>query len=679
MNEKPDPSVPVDATVSLGDSDLTRAIDAEAQTIRSAKPLWPQTAAGREFGTVRVRREIGRGAMGVVYLGHDRVLGRDVALKALVNVAAAAGGGDASPTFLREARAAAAVRHANLTQIHHADVAADGTPYLVMEYVDGPSLAQLLKRSGPMKPSVVVSILAEVCAAVEELHEREVVHRDLKPSNVLLDGGDGDGRVYVTDFGLAVKRSGLSGPADAVVAGTPLYMAPEMFEGQVSTRSDIYAIGIMAFEMLCGRVPFTGSLDEVRRQHAEEALPGSELRARGVPEALIDLIERATHKKAMFRHKTARELSRAVQEVGRSIEGTATAKVELRRLLIQQSDAGGGEPALSIPATPTAANSTSYMETLSHIAAAKREKRMRLMEPAAGADAEAEPVALTECALEVDVTCVQCGYNLRGLASGGTCPECGRDIRESLSRDRLMFADEQWLRVVTAGVTTIACGVALMTALYVLLGPLVFLVMWIAGDGASPGHGLAMVNLLLAPLMAAVFLAGIFAATAREPLRPSDAQPLALRWTVRGAAVIACMIAALTALPQGPDWFMSPGIRPLFEVPAFATMGGVLLYMAWLVGRVPDVKLAAQARRRGMIVFGIGGVLVVAEMVAFFGTIGSLPLVLVRVPSMLLLALTALSVAMLWLTFRVRGVLKETTDTLVPAGRVFGGEVGDGR
>jgi uncharacterized membrane protein len=113
---------------------------------------------------------------------------------------------------------------------------------------------------------------------------------------------------------------------------------------------------------------------------------------------------------------------------------------------------------------------------------------------------------------------------------------------------------------------------------------------------------------------------------------------------------------------------MRPGIRPLFEIPAFATMGGVLLYVAWLVGRVPDVKLAAQARRRGRIVFAIGLALVVAEGVVSLGL--SLPPALLRLPSLLLLALTALSVAMLWLTFRVKGALR----AVVPVGKVWGNE-----
>jgi predicted Ser/Thr protein kinase/rubrerythrin len=641
-------------------------------------------ALGREFGTVRIKREIGRGAMGVVYLGHDQVLGRDVALKALVHVATA-GKEDASSAFLREARAAAAVKHANLTQIHHADVAADGTPFLVMEYVDGPSLAQLLRQCGPMKPSVVVSILAEVCAAVEELHERGIVHRDLKPSNVLVDREEG--RVYVTDFGLAVKRSGLSGPADAVVAGTPLYMAPEMFEGQVSARSDIYAIGIMAFEMLCGRVPFSGSLKEVRRQHAEEALPSDELRAKGAPEELIDLIERATHKKAMFRHKTARELSRAVQAVSKAIEGAGTARVELRRLLIRQEDVVGGEAQSMVTppaAVTTVANSTSYMEALSQIAAVKRERRMRLLEPGAGAGSSAgagelEYESIARGPLEMNLPCAQCGYNLRSLARDGKCPECGREVQDSLFRERLMFADEQWLRVVKVGVTTIGYGLVAAVLLVVFFQPVVFLVLSIAGrgSGASGGAGALLSDRIIGPLLAAVFLGGVFAATLKEPMRESERQPRVLRWMARLGAIVACLVAAGTALvPEADRDAVMSRLRPVVAAAAFAAMGGVMLYLAWLAERGPELKLARQARRRGWVIVGAGLMVVVLEGMLKLGVFGPASGMVAMGTSIVFMMLIVLSVAMLGLAFRVRRMLREALERLVPAAEAFGEEVG---
>src|SRR5262249_35823688 len=160
---------------------------------------------------------------------------REVAVKFLLNAVDADDPG--FQAFLVGARAAAAVRHLGLTAIHHADVVED-IPYLVMEYVAGPSAAELLAAHGALPLAPALALMLQVTDAVAELHEHGIVHRDIKPSNVLIDS---NGRAYVTDFGLTcLRRDG-----DSRVAGTPAYMAPEMFHGQVSPRSDVFALGVM--------------------------------------------------------------------------------------------------------------------------------------------------------------------------------------------------------------------------------------------------------------------------------------------------------------------------------------------------------------------------------------------------------------------------------------------------
>ena len=170
-----------------------------------------------------------------------------------------------------EARAAASVRHPNLTQIFHADL--DGsTPYLVLEYVPGPTLRQLLDHAAELSVPVTVAVVGDVASAVAELHARGIIHRDIKPSNVLVDQ---EGRVFVTDFGLAIRRSHSvpTGASETDFAGTPAYMAGEMFEGRVSARTDVYAMGVMAFQLLTGSTPFSGTFLELRDKQVREPLP----------------------------------------------------------------------------------------------------------------------------------------------------------------------------------------------------------------------------------------------------------------------------------------------------------------------------------------------------------------------------------------------------------------------
>ena len=262
----------------------------------------------RRLGSVRLIREIGHGGMGVVWLGHDEMLAREVAVKFPLG-AQPMPDGTSCAEFLDGARAAAALRHPNLVVTYHADIV-DNVPYLVMEYIDGDTLHGILKRVGAFQVGPASTILSVVADAVAALHERGIIHRDIKPSNVLLNG---DGRVFVTDFGLALKRPVTElGAALASTAGTLPYMAPELFEGQVSARSDVYALGITAFELLTSERPFTGTLEEIQEQQRNQPLPAEALRERRIDEALIEVIGRATHKDVRFRYKNASHFKRAL-------------------------------------------------------------------------------------------------------------------------------------------------------------------------------------------------------------------------------------------------------------------------------------------------------------------------------------------------------------------------------
>ncbi len=207
----------------------------------------------QEFGKYRLEAEIGRGGMGVVYRARQTDLDRVVAVKMILSSRLASR--DEVQRFYAEAKAAAAVKHPNIVGIHEVGQV-HGQHYFAMDYVAGQSLAQLL-RGGPMASDKAAECVVLVARAVHFLHEHNIVHRDLKPSNILIDE---DGIPYVTDFGLAKVFSGDSAHTQTgTIVGTPSYMSPEQAAGRsadISPQSDVYSLGAILYELLCGRPPF---------------------------------------------------------------------------------------------------------------------------------------------------------------------------------------------------------------------------------------------------------------------------------------------------------------------------------------------------------------------------------------------------------------------------------------
>ena len=214
-------------------------------------------------GRYRIIERIGRGGMGEVYRADDLKLGQPVALKFLPPDV------DRDPARLTqlhtEVRMARQVSHPNVCRVYDIDEI-DGTTFLSMEYVDGEDLSSLLKRIGRFPEDRALEIARQICAGLAAAHERDVIHRDLKPANVMLDGG---GRVRITDFGLA----GASG--EAIRAGTPAYMAPEQLSGQeVTARSDIYALGLVLYEVFTGQRALDGkNLAELIHKREQSGIP----------------------------------------------------------------------------------------------------------------------------------------------------------------------------------------------------------------------------------------------------------------------------------------------------------------------------------------------------------------------------------------------------------------------
>jgi serine/threonine-protein kinase len=283
------------------------------QGISAEVPLIGQTVAGK----YKVIRLLGEGGMGCVYLAEQQLgsTARKVALKTLHKHLSH----DASiqARFDREAGTVAALQHPNTIQVFDYGKMDDGTLYIVMEFVQGRSVADILEKDGPMPPARVEHIMRQVCGSLEEAHSVGIIHRDLKPDNVVLcDRAGQKDWVEVLDFGIA-KRSTEHDPNEAkltqqgMVLGTPPYMSPEQFTGQpIDSRSDIYAIGVMAYEMLTANLPFKANTAwEWASKHMVEPPTPLERQPLGahVPQAMRAAIMKALAKNRDDRFATAHE------------------------------------------------------------------------------------------------------------------------------------------------------------------------------------------------------------------------------------------------------------------------------------------------------------------------------------------------------------------------------------
>jgi serine/threonine-protein kinase len=303
-------------------------------------------------GTVKLGEMLGEGAGGVVFSGYDEALSRKVAVKLLHRRRGAAD----DPAMLELAsgvRSAARIRHPNILTIHTVENVNE-MPVIVMEHVDGISLGDLLRRSGALDLSLAMYVMRSIVSAVATLHDGNVLHRDLKPANVLFDR---NGEARVCDFGLACEFdvAAYKGRA-ANIGGSPLYMAAEMFDGHVSPQSDIYALGVIMFEVLTGEPPFSAqSISEIRTCHAVHEPPLWKLERCSVPEEVCDIVARALHKQRFMRYKTAGHMLRAIERVTVPERRDETLRMRVAELVAaRESDANvRGGAAAEEPAVKT--------------------------------------------------------------------------------------------------------------------------------------------------------------------------------------------------------------------------------------------------------------------------------------------------------------------------------------
>src|SRR5213593_964304 len=259
------------------------------------------------FGDFEVARredgsfwELGRGAFGVTYLAVDNVLRRRVALKVIDVPAAARGSHIMRERFLREARAAAALRHSNVAAIYQFGASPNGSRcFYAMELIEGETLETRVRRDGPLNPKLALEIAIQIASALMAAAAQSLIHRDLKPANIMLTSGNTETaelEVKVIDFGVAKAIADAGEEMDLThggFVGTPNFASPEQFgSGQVDARSDIYSLGATLWFALTGKTPFAGrNIEEIRRAQESDPLPTKQLKAAHVPFRLRSLLK----------------------------------------------------------------------------------------------------------------------------------------------------------------------------------------------------------------------------------------------------------------------------------------------------------------------------------------------------------------------------------------------------
>ena len=249
-------------------------------------------------------KSIGEGGMANVYLAQDTFLDRKVAVKVLR--------GDLANDekfirrFQREAYNASSLSHPNIVEMY--DVGEDnGTYYIVMEYVEGRTLKQLLKKRGNLTTPEVVDIMLQLTDGIAYAHDKYIIHRDLKPQNIMISD---DGKIKITDFGIAVALNSTQLTQTNSVMGSVHYLPPEQASGKGSTiKSDIYSMGIMLFELLTGKLPFKGeNAVEIALKHMKDDIPSAKKLNSSVPQSLENIVMRATAKNPKNRYDDVKEM-----------------------------------------------------------------------------------------------------------------------------------------------------------------------------------------------------------------------------------------------------------------------------------------------------------------------------------------------------------------------------------
>lgn len=315
---------------------------------------------------------IGQGGMADVFLAVDTILNRQVAIKILR--ADLSTDAVSILRFEREAQAAAALAHPNIVEIY--DVGDyKGHHYIVMEYVTGKTLKQVIRSRGPLVNEEAVDIMKQLCSAISEAHSRGIIHRDIKPQNVIVKA---DGSIKILDFGIATAKGSMQLTQANNVMGSVHYLAPELTKGEAaSPQSDIYALGIVLYEMLAGDVPFKADQAvQIALKHMREPMPDVRLINASVPQSIANVITRATAKDPNNRYGSCREM---LQDISTCLRPE---RLNERKLVLHEDIQKQKKEQTNVKAEPARGKHTNFSsshtyETSSH------EKRKNYTKPVA--------------------------------------------------------------------------------------------------------------------------------------------------------------------------------------------------------------------------------------------------------------------------------------------------------
>jgi serine/threonine-protein kinase len=344
-------------------------------------------SAGHTIGSYRILNKIGTGGMGAVYLAEHPLIGKKVALKVIHRELA--GNKEVIQRFFQEAKAVTRINHEHIVQIHDFGVTPDGDHFYIMEYLEGQTLAQLIGKQGVIEVMRALHIAAQVASALAAAHGSGVIHRDLKPDNVMLTHRLGDPDfVKLLDFGLAKVFASASAvkTAAGVLLGTPQYMSPEACESRpsIDARTDVYALGILLFQMTTGRLPFDGeTMGEVLVKQVTQLPPAPRALNPNIPPSVEQIILRCLAKGPDHRFPTMNQLREALLDPeaylmksppiapARSLapgEAPVNAATVIAYAAAQQNTRIGTGAELALPAMPSQAKTMIATEQPRHTA-----------------------------------------------------------------------------------------------------------------------------------------------------------------------------------------------------------------------------------------------------------------------------------------------------------------------